>query len=225
MDRTVLSGEHFTIQQKQKIRTTLNKQHQNKRVRDWFPKSLSYSVTALLIVFIASIVTQSFFEKNGENTAPFTNENNGESKTTQVIDENINTIQAFLENEFTGPNDELKKALELEDPYPPELQTYLEENYKPLVADLDKLVSTNLVLIWLRAAAANGYQLQPVSIEIEKIKDIQNAAYNYEAKVEYSKKGETNTATITGRINLDEDGKILSIREVRGFELLEEMGR
>lgn len=227
MDRTVLSGEHFTIQQKQKLRNSLNKQHQNKRVRDWFPKSLSYAVTAVLIVFIASIVTQNFFEKPDENTATITNKSNIDSRATeiQVTDSQIKTIQVYLGYEFTGPSEELKEALEHESPYPPELQAYLEENYKPLVVDLEKMVNTNLVLVWLRSAAANGYQLQPTSIEIEKINDIQNIAYNYKAKVKYSKDGQSNTATITGRINLNEEGKILSIREVQGFELLEEMGR
>lgn len=57
----------------------------------------------------------------------------------------------------------------------------------------------------------------------KKINDIQNDAYNYEVKVEYSKDGQTNKATITGRINFNDDGKILFIREIRDDGLLEKM--
>jgi hypothetical protein len=139
-------------------------------------------------------------------------------------DENVKTIQTYLENELTGPSDELINALEQEGAYPPELQSYLEENYKPLVTDLNRLVKSNLVLIWLREAAANRYQLKPVQIEIQKA-DSQNKAYDFEVKVEYSKDDQTNTDTITGRINIDDKGKIVSIRNINGFELIEKMKR
>ncbi|MFZ3591813.1 hypothetical protein ACOI1C_22025 [Bacillus sp. DJP31] len=141
----------------------------------------------------------------------------------QGSDENVKIIQTYLENELKGPSDELKKILEQEGPYPPELEAYLEENYKPLVADLERLVNSTLVLIWLREAAENGYQLQPTNIEIQKTNSV--GAYDFEVKVEYSKDDQTNTATITGRININEDGKIVSIRNIHGFELLEELGQ
>ncbi|MBM6617786.1 hypothetical protein [Bacillus suaedaesalsae] len=137
-------------------------------------------------------------------------------------DRNVKTIQTYLENEFTGPNDELINALEQESAYPPELQSYLEENYKPLVTDLDRLIRSNLVLIWLREATANGYQLKPLQIEIQKAES-QNKAYDFEVKVEYSKDDQTNTEIITGRINIDDNGKIVSIRNMNGFELIEHM--
>ncbi|MFD1737276.1 hypothetical protein ACFSCX_12000 [Bacillus salitolerans] len=135
-------------------------------------------------------------------------------------DRNVKTIQTFLEFELTGPSDELIKELDRVSPYPPD--AYLEENYKPLVADLDRLVKSNLVLIWLREAASKGYQLKPVSIEIQKA-DTQNDAYDFEVKVEYSKDGQTSTDTITGRINIDNEGKIVSIRNINGFELIQKM--
>jgi hypothetical protein len=138
-------------------------------------------------------------------------------------DGNVKTIQTYLEKEFTGPNDELRKVLEQDDPYPPELEAYLEENYKPLVADLEDVVNANYALAFLRFAYGNGYQLQPTNIDIQKIKNTQNNAYNYEVKVEYSKDGETNTATITGRVNLNDNGKISTIRNMDDDGLLEKM--
>jgi hypothetical protein len=138
-------------------------------------------------------------------------------------DENIDTIRTFLENEFTGPNDELINAFGQEDPYPPELQGYLEENYKPHVADPEQFLSKNHVLLYLRFAYENGYQLNPENIEIQKVTDSQTDAYNFEVKVKYSKDSQTNTATITGRINMNNDGKISIIRNVNGEELLENL--
>ena len=70
-------------------------------------------------------------------------------------DENVRTIQTYLENEFTGPSDELINALEQEGAYPPELQAYVEENYKPLVVDLEQLVNKNLTLTYLRKSPLN----------------------------------------------------------------------
>ncbi len=137
-------------------------------------------------------------------------------------DDNVKTIRTYLENELTGPSDELINALD-NGLYPPELLAYLEENYNPLVADLDKLLNSNLVLIWLRIAAANGYQLRPTNIDIQKIDNIQNDAYNFEVYVEYSKDGQTKTDTITGIMNLNDDGKIITIRNIHGFELIEKM--
>ncbi len=138
-------------------------------------------------------------------------------------DENVKTIQIYLEKEFTGPKEELRKVLEQDDPYPPELEAYLEENYKPLVSDLEDIVNANYALAFLRFAYENGYQLQPTNIDIQKIKNTQNNAYNYEVKVEYSKDSETNTATITGRVNLNDNGKISTIRNMDDDGLLEKM--
>lgn len=137
--------------------------------------------------------------------------------------ENVKTIQTYLENEFTGPSDELIKALEQEGPYPPELQVYLEKNYKPLVADFEQFVNKNYALVFLRFAYGNEYQLKPTNIDIQKINNTQNNAYNYEVKVEYSKGGQKNTSTITGRINLNDNGKISVIRNMDDDGLLEKL--
>ena len=138
-------------------------------------------------------------------------------------DKNLKTIQTYLEYEFTGPSDELINALKQEGAYPPELQAYVEENYKPLVADLENFVLKNFTLIYLWTAYENGYHLKPTNIEIQKIDGIKEDAYDYEVSVEYTKDEQTNTANVTGIINLNENGKISVIRNLDDGGLLEKM--
>jgi hypothetical protein len=140
--------------------------------------------------------------------------------TPKESDENVKTIQTFLKKEFTGPSDELKYALEQDGAFPPELKDYIEENYKPLVINLDDMINSNHVLVFQRFAYGNGYQLKPTNIDIQKVQD---NAYDYEVKVEYRKDGQKKTATITGRINLNDDGKIVTIRNMDDDGLLELM--
>ncbi len=139
--------------------------------------------------------------------------------------DDVKTIHTYLENEFTGPNDELINAFEQEGAYPPELQAYAEENYKPLVADLEQFVNKNWVLTYLRFAYENGYQLEPTNIDIQKIDGNENAAYSYEVKVKYNKDERTNTANVTGRINLNDNGEISIIRNIDDGGLLEALGQ
>jgi hypothetical protein len=135
-------------------------------------------------------------------------------------DENVKTIQTFLEKEFTGPNDELTYALEQDGAFPPELEEYVVENYKPLVMNWEDMINTNHILLFQRFAHENGYQLKPTNIDIQKDQD---HAYDYEVEVEYRKDGQTDTAAITARINLDDDGKIVTIRNMNDDGLVEIM--
>jgi hypothetical protein len=57
-----------------------------------------------------------------------------------------------------------------------------------------------------------GYQLKIKNIEIQKVNN--NNAYTFKVEVEYSKKGETKTATVTGYINMNDNGKISAIRDI-----------
>ncbi|MCF6136473.1 hypothetical protein [Pseudalkalibacillus berkeleyi] len=137
--------------------------------------------------------------------------------------EHIQTIQAYLENEFNGPNEKLSKILDQEGAYPPELEAYMKKHYDPLVADLEKMVNTNNALLFLRFAHGGGYQLQSKSIVIQKVDQTDQYAYNYEVELEYSRNDQTNTATVTGVININDDGKITLIRNVNDDGLLENM--
>ncbi|OIU66436.1 hypothetical protein [Rossellomorea aquimaris] len=143
---------------------------------------------------------------------------------TKENEEEVETIQTYLEIEFTGPSVELINALEQEGAYPPELQQYAEENYKSLVADLEQFVNRNWVMTYQRFAYENGYRLEPTNIEIQKTEDDSDAAaYNYEVKVSYNKDEKNNTANVTGRINLNENGEISIIRNVDDGGLLEKL--
>jgi hypothetical protein len=135
-------------------------------------------------------------------------------------DESVKTIQTFLEKEFTGPNDKLAYALEQDGAFPPKLEEYVQENYKPLVMNWEDMINTNHILLFQRVAYENGYQLKPTNIDIQKDQD---QAYDYEVEVEYRKDGQTDTATITARMNLNDDGKIVTIRNMNDDGLLEKM--
>ncbi|WP_079710545.1 hypothetical protein [Paraliobacillus ryukyuensis] len=149
--------------------------------------------------------------------------NGDRNNSDKVIDaNNMKTIQTYLEYEFTGPNEKLSTIFD-KGLNSPELQVYIEENYKPLISNIEQMVSNNYVTTFMNFAHEYGYQLNPVNIDIQKQENTQNNAYNYEVKVEYSKEGQTNTATITGIINLDESGKISLIRKMNDGGLLEDM--
>ena len=137
-------------------------------------------------------------------------------------DENIETIQTFIKKEFNGPTDELTAALKQDGAFPPELREYVKENYKPLVSSWDDMVNTNHILLYQRMAYENGYLLKPTDIEVEKDQD---RVYEYDVKVEYSKDGETNNATVSGRMNLNEDGEIVSIRNMDDGGLLKKLNQ
>ena len=137
--------------------------------------------------------------------------------------EHAETVKAYLKQEFTGPSDELINALEQDGANPPELKTYVEETYTPLVADLEQFVNQNLTLIFLRTAYENGYHLEPTSIDIQKIDEIKEEAYNFEVEVEYKKDDTASTATVTGIINMNDNGKISIIRNMDDGKLLEKM--
>lgn len=64
--------------------------------------------------------------------------------------------------------------------------------------------------------------MKPTNIEIIKDSDL---AYDCKVDVEYSKNGESSMAIVAARINLNEDGKIVSIRNMDVGGLLEKMNQ
>ncbi|OXS59622.1 hypothetical protein B0G93_110107 [Bacillus sp. V-88] len=137
-------------------------------------------------------------------------------------DEYVETIQTFLKNEFTGPDDELKAAFKQDGAFPPELKEYVDENYKPLVMDWEDMFNKNHILFYQRMAYEKGYQLKPTNIKMIKDQDL---AYDYEVKVEYEKNGESNTTTVSGRMNLNDEGEIVTIRNMDDGGLLEKLSQ
>jgi hypothetical protein len=133
----------------------------------------------------------------------------------QEEDKNIKTIETFLEKEFTGTSEELATAF---GQGPSQLEEYAEENYKPLVMNVGDMMNANHILVFQQFAYEKGYQLKPAAIDIEKVED---QAYQYKVKVEYEKDGQKKTAAVTARVNLNEEGKIVTIRKMDDGGLLE----
>ncbi len=125
-------------------------------------------------------------------------------------DGDIEVARIFVANEFTGPDVDLKNALD-RGPSSPELKKYLEMNYESIVADPEAFYNKNIILMYLSAAHRNEYQLFPRNIDIEKV-DSASDEYYYEVEVEYSKDGESKTAAASGRVNINKDGKISIVR-------------
>jgi hypothetical protein len=133
----------------------------------------------------------------------------------QEEDKDVKTIETFLGKEFTGPGEELASALEKG---PSQLKEYAEENYKPLVMNVGDMMDANHILVFQQFAYEKGYQLKPAAIDIEKVED---QAYQYEVEVEYEKDGQKNTAAINARVNLNDEGEIVTIRNMDDGGLLE----
>lgn len=166
------------------------------------------------------------------NSNTITSKDNKKNKTSVSTDKNPNTgsqdneksektIQTYLKSELTGPNEELKKIIDQDQV---KVNTYIKKHYKTLFIEnnFESFVNTNLVFYWLIDAYRYGYQLKPKNIEIQKIDSINNA-YDCKVIVEYSKGGETKTATVTEIINTNEEGKISAIRDINDGGLRQKM--
>lgn len=145
---------------------------------------------------------------NVKSNTTSTSKDNGKGSATEK--ENEKTIQTFLKLELTGPNKELKKALEQIPTDQSLLDAYNKKYYLPFLAKdyYQDFINSKNELFWLEPAYSEGYQLRPTSIEIKK----GDGSYDWKVKVEYAKDGKTQTSTINGQINLNEDGRIVYVR-------------
>jgi CRISPR/Cas system-associated exonuclease Cas4 (RecB family) len=132
-------------------------------------------------------------------------------------------VRTYLKKEFTGPNEELSKILRIDDFAKQNLalKDYIDQNYRDLVAEnqYQPFINANQILRWLPHAFRMGYQLQPKTIELEKIS--QNNAYTFKIELALTKEGKTNMTTVTGYINLNRQNKIVDIRDVDDKELVQ----
>ena len=138
-------------------------------------------------------------------------EEHSESSSSEESVEGEETVRTYLKNELTGPDEELKQALSESNAA---VLDYVDEHYQSLFTEdnFETFIKKSYVMIWLPYANDVGYELEPIDIQIEKVEDIENDAYHFEAEVEYSKDGEADTAQVTGRINTNNQGKITVIR-------------
>ncbi|MBB6451692.1 hypothetical protein HNQ94_000113 [Salirhabdus euzebyi] len=214
-DQTFQSFEsiQFDERDKKEVYTNIMNKIENKpsknRFSKWSKHILTTAVVAIFFIVGGYLLTDKFIMDQANPTP---------------LDENKKTIQTYLEKEFTGPNEELSNILD-NGIISPEFNAYREETYGDLVANFKNMVNLNHILVFLIDAHMNGYQLNPKTIDIQEIEDTQNNVYNYKVEVEYSKGNQVNTATVTGIINLDENGKISMIRKMDGRELLEKINQ
>lgn len=130
-------------------------------------------------------------------------------------------IKGLLEQQFTGPDQKLMDLLD--DPEngtvigkeestpeePTELDLYLEDNYKSYFTEsMYETFIGSYAMDYHNAASTTGYQFKPENIEIEA-NDTTEGVYDFSVDVWYQKKGsEEKKATVTGRVNVSDEGTI-----------------
>ena len=154
---------------------------------------------------------------NGNAKSKSTNisKENGKDLTTEK--EYKKTIQTFLKVEITGPNEEFKKAFDIK---PNQglnfdlIDAYNNKYFEPLLSkDYYKaFINGRYESMWLQPAYEKGYQFNVKNIKIKKEKD----DYSWTADVDYTKDGKTNTSSINGLIDLNENGKITYVKFIDG---------
>lgn len=152
-------------------------------------------------------------------------------------DNNITTIEAVIEDLFTGPDQELIDLLyspenvtiigsdtEVEEvENSTELDLYLEEKYKKshFTEDMYSQYIVMYVLDYHISAHSNDYRMEVDSIDIEQNATTESA-YDFTVNVRYNKAGnEQMNAEVTGRVHIYEESKIASFNLFDHKELYE----
>ncbi|AXI08311.1 hypothetical protein CV093_05180 [Oceanobacillus sp. 143] len=144
-----------------------------------------------------------------------------EKTETKIQNENIETVEAVLQNAFTGPDDEFKKAFnsdtDIED-----LAQYEEKLYKDYFANGEAFVE--FIMSYgsgmMIEAIKNDYSIKVKNIEYEKTES-KEIIYDFTAEIQYQKEGNESSEieTVTGQANLNEEHKI-EVMLIRGEDLL-----
>jgi hypothetical protein len=187
------------------LMNSFEKKHRKNRIFKWSNHILTAALVAIFLIgggyFIADKILL-------EQAAP--------------EDNNIETIEAVLEQAFTGPDKELKQILDEKESYiadnkvkeyQNELFSYYEDVFQPYFEGnrfQDHVMSNKLNLNEL--AYSKGYQLDAQEIDVKKDEKAEDA-YNFSFIVQY-KKDEIKVGEIklSGRVNIYEEGKINTLR-------------
>lgn len=126
------------------------------------------------------------------------------SDTVTTQDENIRTIEAVLQNNLTGPDDELKQILEGEGELEA-LGQYERNLYKEYFADdtsYQEYISSYGSVLWI-VPIRNDYKLEVKNIDYEK-SDSKEIIYNFSIELQYQKKGSESSevATVNGQAKI-----------------------
>ncbi|MBA2176290.1 hypothetical protein H0266_15435 [Halobacillus locisalis] len=134
-------------------------------------------------------------------------------------------IKSVLLQQFTGPDQKLMHLVD--DPEngtvigneeatptePTELDLYLEDQYQSYFSETmyDQFIGS-YAMDYHNAAYTNGYQFEPVNIEVEADENTEGA-YDFTVDVVYEKKeSEERKAVVIGRVNMNTDGTITRYR-------------
>jgi hypothetical protein len=137
-----------------------------------------------------------------------------DSEGTVVQSEAEQNIEAVLENIFTGPNEEQSLMFESDEDVKRKaerLDEYYQESFKPYLSErfLEGFINNNGGIQFLIIAHPN-YVLETEEISLE----VNDDYYTFAAKVVYTNKesGESETITVNGNAQTDEEGKVTSIQ-------------
>ncbi|MBY0147882.1 hypothetical protein [Neobacillus niacini] len=204
-----LLKESYPLQPRQEFVTStenLLKQRARKKTKRHMMKRLSFVSSGFVLCVLAF---SWFFSFSGKDIVLDTLTSLGENET-KTQDENIQTIEAVLQNALTGPSKELNQILDQTDWIEP-LRQYEEGLYREYFANdsayLDFVNSYGSVL--MIEPRRNGYQLKVGKIDYEKI-DAKDMVYNFTVELQYQKEGseESKVAMVNGQANLTEEHKI-----------------
>ncbi|MCA0970853.1 hypothetical protein LCM20_09645 [Halobacillus litoralis] len=142
-------------------------------------------------------------------------------------EKDVETIEAMLTQQFTGPDQKMMELLndpdhvtviglgETKRPEEPnELEQYLEATYHPYFTDQEY---EDFIGAFAMAphvfGEADAYQFE---VEQVIVKDVEatDGAYDFTVEIRYEKDGTEENTQVSGRINVNEEGKISRYRPI-----------
>ncbi|MFB7138024.1 hypothetical protein ACFCYN_00005 [Gottfriedia sp. NPDC056225] len=136
----------------------------------------------------------------------------GNTSKKKQVDPNIAMIKTVLEKQVTGPDADLKKALESPNP-PAGIEAYTNKEFKKYFTDasFESFVSA-YALRFTFEAHKNGFTLAYKDAKVNAVKG-EKGAYDYTVTFVAKKSGKDDqTIEVTGRFNVNDDHKIVHVR-------------
>jgi hypothetical protein len=193
--------KEFVASTETKLKDTARKMN-----RRYMMKRVSYVSSGLALCVLAF---SWLFFFNGKDIVLNTLSSLGVNET-KTQDEDIQTIEAVLQNALTGPSDEFKQIINQTEWVEP-LRQYEENRYKKYFSDDTSYMNfvNSYGAVLMNAPLRNGYQLKVKNIEYEKI-DSKDMVYNFLVELQYQKEGRElwEVETVNGQANLTEEHKI-----------------
>jgi hypothetical protein len=155
--------------------------------------------------------------------------NSEEAGNRSEASESEQNVRTFLQNVFTGPNEEQENLLELMydgelEKHEEEFAEYIQEHFKPYLSERfleNYVVLSNGALRFVQRAYPD-YVLEVEDISLEEKEGVEGG-YIFTVKVSYTNKESDKSVTVDveGNIYTNEEGKITSIRYMDDVEELQ----